>query len=553
VTITATPRFGLVQWGAGADSPSRTGFNDTLDRIDDRAAYDDGAVGGTALPTTELAAGRYAQTVNGSYRQLYRRVAGAWQQVGGNTWAETQYDRAAAALPVTDPARIRSHPNLTNPTVVENWDGSSLRGGRQQIGDVNSGQPGALHVGDITSAVDLAVRGRVFARTTADNQRGFVASAHAATAGNLFSAIEAGGTVPWLVDAQGRMRAQAPTAFGGAALAAGVPLSAAPGSSDTAAADLYAAASGKFALRVLRALGDATPIASFAQDRITLGRASWAGGRVDVLGPGAYVAGLLEVDGLAQLDGGAAISGGASVAGGLTVSSGTTTVGALGASAASVASLTATGAVSGASLASSGAATVSGDTTLSGRLKLPTSQPSGSSSGQIRISSDWVLEVYNGSTWKGRFGNGGSSWKHAWSQTGALNGIDSYAKVAAWTSDASGNVATMSNGDLLLNRAGLWAITASFFNDAPVDGINRLELRWEDGAFPGVTKLADYRTRQSAGINGAGQGQCTITWVGYVNSSAAAAALEMWVACRTANGSTSTFAEYHLSAEYLSA
>lgn len=297
----------LHQWGSGSDGPARTQFNQTFANLDARAAYDDGA-DGAALPTSNVVDGRYAQTIDGNYRRLFRRSGGSWKQVGGNTWAETQFFRADSSLPTTDPSTVRSHPSLPNPTATENWDGSSVRGARQAIGDLNPDLPGALHVGDTSSPVDLATRGRVYARTTADGQRGFVAAAHGAGAGPLFAARESGGTDPWLVDAQGRMRAQAPTAFGIAALTTGVPLVSAPGGSDLTAADLYAA-SGKPALRVFRAVGDNTAIASFAQDRITLGRASWTGGRVDVLGPGFYVAAGLEVDGAAKLDGGLTVTG----------------------------------------------------------------------------------------------------------------------------------------------------------------------------------------------------------------------------------------------------
>lgn len=299
MAVTTTPRFTLPQWGTGADTPSRTAFNDAFAKLDAAAARDLGAVGGTALPTGQPD-GTYAQTVNGSYRQLYRRAGGAWQQVGGNTWAEPIYLRADAALGAGSLAYQVSHPNLSNPAVVQNWDGSMVRGGRLAVSDVNSGQPGAVHVGD-TAAADLAALGRIYARTRANAERGIVAAAHASGAGMLYTAREPGGTDPWTVDPMGRMRAQAPAAFGAASLAAGVPVAAAPGSSDVTAADLYAAAS-KQALRILRAVGDTDPIASFGQDRITLGRsASWGSGRIDLISPDNRVTGPLSVSGAANL------------------------------------------------------------------------------------------------------------------------------------------------------------------------------------------------------------------------------------------------------------
>lgn len=301
MAVTTTSRFGLPQWSAGADTPSRVAFNDAFAKIDAGAAKDAGAAGGTSLPTTGLADGMYASTVDGIYRRHFRRAGGAWAQVGGNTWAEQTYHRADAALATSAAARTISHPSLNSPTAVENWDGSSLRGGRQAVGDLNAGQPGAVHVGDTDTPVDLSTRGRVYARTRASGERGFVASAHANNAGPLFAAREPGGTDPWLVDSQGRMRSQAPTAFGAIGFAAGVPLAAAPGASDHTAADLYAASGGKAALQVLRSIGDQTPIARIEQDRIILGRSSWSGARIDLLSPDTRVTGPLSVSGATSL------------------------------------------------------------------------------------------------------------------------------------------------------------------------------------------------------------------------------------------------------------
>lgn len=530
MAITSTPRFGLPQWGSGQDSPSRQLFNSTFDRIDDRAAYDDGAVGGTSLPGTEVVDGRYAQTTDGNYRKLYRRAAGAWQQVGGNTWSETIYSRADGALATGAAARITSHPSLANPSATENWDGSSVRGGRQAIGDLNSGQPGAVHVGDTTSAVDLATRGRVYARTAAAGQRGFVASAHAADAGTLFAAREPGGSEPWSVDARGRMRSQAPVAFGGASLTDNVPVSIAPGASDISALDLAAAAS-KPALRVFRAVGDATPIALFEQNRIQLGRSSWSGGVLDLLGPTTHVGGTLNADGAVNVGGALDVDGATTLAG---LTAGTTGLGSTTAS----------------------SMQVSGDTTLSGRLRLPTggSRPSGNASGQVRVGDDWALEVYDGSAWRGRFG-GSSGRKHKWEQGGGtVGGGDVYTQVTGFPSgNGGGSIASFSSGGLLLNRAGLWTIMATAFIDSGADGLNRLKLNWADGAFPRGDDIIDIRTRQIT-VNQAasGNGEAVITWVGYVSAAEAARPIKMLVAQRSAGGASTTNTFFALMAEFLS-
>ncbi len=341
MTLTLTPRFGQPQWSSGADSPGRTVFNGAFAALDQKGALDPG-VNGSALPSSDVVDGRYAHVVNGAYRQLYRRGAGAWAQVGGNMWDQTQYERAAAGTAQSASAVERSHPDLTNPTVVELWDGSSVRGGRFALGEVNSAIPSALHVGDTTSAVDLAVRGRVYARTTAANQRGFVASAHADTAGPLFTARTAGGD-PWTVDAQGRMRAQVPTAFGAGVLTANVPVSVAPGTNDLSGVDLYSAA-GKPALRIFRAAGDGAALALFEQDKITFGRSSWSGGVLEWRAPSINAIGAFKVTGASTLDS-LAVLGNATVAGTLGVT-GLSTLGAVQAAALNATSVASSGVLS---------------------------------------------------------------------------------------------------------------------------------------------------------------------------------------------------------------
>jgi hypothetical protein len=601
VAVTLTPALGLPQWGQGADNPSRQAFDDAFARVDAGVAIDDGA-SVAALPTTgvngqPLSDRRYAHVVNGNYRQLYRRAGGAWAQVGGNMWPETVYHRGAGNLATTAAARILSHPGLTNPSATENWDGSTLRGGLQAVGDVNSATPGAVHSGDITSPVDLTVRGRVFARTTADNQRGFVASAHAATAGNLFSAIDATGSLPWTVDAQGRMRSQAPSAFGASGLTANVPLASTPGANDLTALDLYAltGATPKPALRLFRAAGD--QIGSVLPDSITLGKAGWTGAAVNVLAPTVAITGALGLTGALTVSQTLAVTGAATLAGltaaattlaSLTVN-GSSTLAAVQAASATVTgaasvgstlgvtgavTLASTLAVTGASTLAgltvngsaalksgvtvTGAASVSSDLSVGGLLKLPTSQPGGASSGQVRVASDMTLEVYDGTAWRGNFGSDAAAnsigRKHYWDQQSApLFGTDAYTQVTGLSDALSpqGSIATLSNGDLLLNAPGLWSLNCSFFCDSTKDGLNRVQFRWVNGGFPGRARMTDVRTRQvTTGASQSGNGEATITWVGWVSAAAAAQAIQVWVAQRTSDGTAGT-CTYTLSAEYL--
>ncbi len=526
MAVTTTARLGLPQWSQGSDAPSRAAFNGALAAIDAKVAVDLGEAGSATLPVADVVAGRYAPTVDGVYRKLHRRTSTGWVQIGGNAWSEQTYLRADAALATGAPARTLSHPSLTNAGAVENWDGSSVRGGRQAIGDVNSGQPGALHVGDTAAAVDLVTRGRIYALTAGAGGRGFVAAAHDATAGPLFAARSAGGSEPWLVDSQGRMRAQAATAFGAAALTANVPFVSAPGTSDLSAGDFYAAAA-KPGLRLFRAIGDANPIGLFEQDKITLGRSSWSGGRVDLLAPTINLVGALDVTGNTVLDG--LTVGGAATVGSTLGVTGATTLAAMSAS----------------------SATVSGDASLTGRLRIPSSNPSGTLAGQIRAkpSPDWgALEVYDGSAWRGHFG--GSGRKHVWATISTLGHNVETPVVSMDKQTGSGSIVTAeASGWFKFNRPGLWSITAYFYTDIGSEGQVANYVVWED-EFPVGWIMFDRRDRR---LNGnSGQLDSTMHWVGHIDSVFAAKRFRL-VGFQFASNGGSAYLSCSLGMEYLGA
>lgn len=544
MALTSTPRFALPQWGAGSDSPSRTTFNSGFTTLDAKAAYDDGAVGGSALPTTDVVVGRHAQTVNGAYRSLYRRVSTGWQWIGGNAVPETLHHRADSALPTTGIARQISHPSLTNPTVIENWDGTAVRGGRLAILEQNTGATASLHVGD-ASATDLAAKGRVYVRTTADGQRGLVLSAHGAAAGLMFS-VQAGGSDATTIDALGRFRSQVPSAHGAATLTTGVPLSVGAAASDTSAADFYAN-TGKFGQRWWRAAGDTTPIGSVSDTAWVIGRGTWSGGSISLLAPTISATGAFGLTGAATISSTLGVTGATTLSSTLGVSGATTLSSTL-----SVSSTTTIG----------GVANLNSDVVVGGRLDLPTNQPSGTSAGQVRITPDYTLEVYDGTNWHGTFGtaagtaNGtGPQRKHSYYQANAgLAGGDNYVQVTGFPNGGGGgNIATMSGGgNLVLNKPGLWTVSGSMFLDHGREGMNRMRINWQGGAFPGRADLTDIRKRMiTFGKAGSGQAECFISWTGYVTQAQANAPIRQYVAQLADDGSTSTATAYMLMAEYL--
>jgi hypothetical protein len=299
---TLTSRFGLVQWGVGTDSPSRIDFNAAFLSIEQKAAYDDG-VTRTALPTTNLVAGRSALVAPESspgvptgYRTLYRRNdAAGWDYAGGNTISEPFNVRAANGVGAGGPARSAnafsvSHPDAANPGAQWAWDGSAILGGTQRVYDYSDPTKGTLIVGAVVGlAADPIVNGRVHVRTRATGERGIVLRPYTPVgpdtgSGALLAVQEATGNDLFLIDAQGRVRHQTFSAWGGAALPTTSVMAISPTSN---AADavvngllLYGQAGvGATTKRILQVARDGTadvvPILTVDRDNIAVGRLPW--------------------------------------------------------------------------------------------------------------------------------------------------------------------------------------------------------------------------------------------------------------------------------------
>lgn len=289
---TRSTNFGFPRYSADADEAvTRTDWEEMVTRVEERVAFDDGATAET-LPATLLKPGRYfRQSFTDGYA-LHRRGTSAWEQVGGTVWGVRQRLRGTASGDVmlsTDVAGAAATATLT------------AGGELGTLGLLRSVAGGAFGADLDTVLTDRTQTGRLHARTRATGERAVVARAHAADAGNLFSAVETGGSVTWSVDAAGRMRSPVPAALGGAAPTANVPLAVAPvADSDTSAVRLAARVSGNVpAIRVLRDLADADDILSIRPDLIRVGRSSpaWPGGAIELRAPNVVLAGAVAVSG----------------------------------------------------------------------------------------------------------------------------------------------------------------------------------------------------------------------------------------------------------------
>jgi hypothetical protein len=296
MTETRTDRLDLPLWGAGSDSGSRSDFNEAMTKINDRAAWDDG-VTQNALPGTDLIPGRYQLVVHsGTYRVVYRRHdGGGWDAVGGNTMPNPFHFRGiAAGVNRTDAAVTFSHPDAANVGGTIGYDGSALLSGTVRVFDDDEAGRGALLVGT-DATPNLTTLGRTHVRTRAVGERALTVQAHASNAGNLFTARTAGESDVLSVDALGRLRALAPSAFGGAPLPTLASLAVAPTASDdddTTAGLLLHGSTGsaeitaKAIMRILRQSDDAAPLAEFLRDSFAIGRLPWTGSAITLAATG---------------------------------------------------------------------------------------------------------------------------------------------------------------------------------------------------------------------------------------------------------------------------
>lgn len=293
MTITRDARMKQQQWSSGDDAPSRVGFNADAQFLFERAAYDDGTTG-AVLPVTDVVSGRYFRQSFADGYALHRVQGSTWEWVGGSIApTRLRYRRALAG-------------DVAWSTDVAGVDAATMTAGGELgtaglVRSVAGGSAGADLATDLSMP---SATGRWFVRTRATSERGVVAAAHDNAAGPLFSAREVGGTYPWTVDSRGRMRSQAPAAFGAAGLTDNVPLVSAPSGTDVTALDLYGEVTGAIpALRMFRDNSDvATPIAVFLPDAITLGRSSWAGASINLRAPALNLFGAVDVTGSVDID-----------------------------------------------------------------------------------------------------------------------------------------------------------------------------------------------------------------------------------------------------------
>jgi hypothetical protein len=286
MTETRSNRHDLPLWSSGSDSGSRSDFTEAFTKLNAQAAWDDGSTA-TDLPVTSLVAGRYQLVVvGGTYRVVYRRHdSGGWDAVGGNTMPNPFHFRALGGAARTDAAATFSHPGHANPGATIGYDGSAVLSGTVRVFDDDEPSRGALIVGT-SAAVGLNTLGRAHVRTRATSERALTVQAHAADAGNLFTARTAGEADALYVDALGRLRGTAPSSFGGAPIPTLASLAVAPTASDdddttsglllhgsTGSAEILA----KSILQIWRDAADsAAPLANFKRDSFSIGRLPWA-------------------------------------------------------------------------------------------------------------------------------------------------------------------------------------------------------------------------------------------------------------------------------------
>lgn len=286
---TRPDRHGLVQWSSGGDSGSRLDFNEAFGKLNANAPYDDGDTL-TELPVTSLVDARYVMVaITGGYRTLYRRSdTSSWDPVGGNTMPRAYTLRALEAQARTATALTISHPDFVSGSTF-GYDGSATLTGTVRVHDTEDVARGAVMIGT-TAAIGLTTLGRLHVRTRATGERGIVVRPYSPVdpdvgSGNLLTAQSAGGSDVLTVDALGRLRNVASSAFGGAALSLAAVTAAPSGTDDAQTTGVLfygqssSPANAKSIMQVWRDVADTAPLANIGRDNISLGRLPWVSPR----------------------------------------------------------------------------------------------------------------------------------------------------------------------------------------------------------------------------------------------------------------------------------
>lgn len=289
MTETRTAVFGLPRYSSGADEVlTRGDWEEAAGNLEARAAYDDGTTG-SALPTTKKAGSYFRRSFSDGWA-LHRQQGSTWEWVGGTVQDVRVRMRGALA------GDILLSSDVAGGAASATWKA----GGEIATSGLLRSSAG-LGVGapldhDLSTP---GTTGRAYVRTVNNGDRALVLQAHDDAAGALLTARTVGGSDPLTVDSRGRLRVSAPVGFGQSSPAVNIPLAVSPSGTDVTALDLYAEATGPVpGLRIFRDNSDAaTPIVSVLSDQITLGRASWAGGAIDLVAPSIEFAGAVGVIG----------------------------------------------------------------------------------------------------------------------------------------------------------------------------------------------------------------------------------------------------------------
>ena len=297
MTETRSNYFGLPRYSAESDEVmTRSDWEEAATRIEERAAYDDGATD-TSLPATLLKPGRYfRQGVTDGYA-MHRRGAAAWEWIGGTV----------------APVRIRHRAAAPGDVVlsVDQGADASTKLTITGAGDVTTAGAYAGAYGMIAAdgeAVDAAARGRLYVRTKADGERGLVLRPHGAGAGPMLAAQDTGGSVVTTIDSVGRLQQRSFSAFGGATIPTAQTVAVAPTNADDSVNGLLVhgwgdsvtpAIANKPVLRV-REIASGSDLLVAAKNSLALGRAAWTGGVIDLKAPAINLTGAAVATSLAS-------------------------------------------------------------------------------------------------------------------------------------------------------------------------------------------------------------------------------------------------------------
>ncbi|MBC8092249.1 MAG: hypothetical protein H7Y15_09995, partial [Pseudonocardia sp.] len=128
-----------------------------------------------------------------------------------------------------------------------------------------------------------------------------------------------------------------------------------------------------------------------------------------------------------------------------------------------------------------------------------------------------------------------------------------YQQITGWPTAGVNNSARMTGpngtGQVVLGRAGRWAVRAGAYSDHSAPGYTQIYMTWPDGPIRPMVEINDGRWH-GGGFAGAGQAWQWATWTGWVTAAEAALPIKLYIHQVNTAASAANFT-YQCSFDYM--